>query len=202
MPTAKTKTAAYGPIFPGFRLCEIRIHCGRNKAVEKSHRTRRKPRKEPALRADTCGAAGNLAIRYRIQHDRQHDQQHTREQQRGVSDRMQQRNSTLHRAPERCPFPPETPRDIPAISIAATSKIFARLKIAPPNNAEWRLECDACVKISQERPARGSVAAQRQPQNYRQQQYADRVVPVEQLESPAFFRQLSACWPTIPSKTS
>jgi hypothetical protein len=67
--------------------------------------------------------------------------------------------------------------------------------MTPPTNAEMRLG-----DVGKEAAARRTGAAKGEGQDQREQQDADRVVPVEQLEPPLLGRELLRIGPRSPAE--
>ena len=89
--------------------------------------------------------------------------------------------------------------------MAATSRIFDKLKIAPPSSAQpsdFRPSATACGlgQVRQEAPSAAAAAAQREGRQQREQEYAEGVIPIEQLESPLLARQLLGVGPRSPAE--
>ena len=88
----------------------------------------------------------------------------------------------------------------PAMSMAATSRMFDRLKITPPRNAEPSHLASACCRSARKPRPPLPRAAHGERQHQRQQEHADGVVPVEELEPPFLAGQLLGVGPRAPAQ--
>ena len=88
----------------------------------------------------------------------------------------------------------------PAMSMAATSRMLDRLKITPPRKADPQPFAIGLLKVRQKAAPAGARAAHGEREHEGQQEHADGVIPIEQLETPFLAGEFLRIGPRSPAK--
>ncbi len=177
----------------------IGIHRRGDEAVEHSHEHSAGERQQQALRAHAYRGGRLPAIGQRIQDDRECHQRHADPQECGITDRdrhVVQDYAQNQRQPNADRKGHRHAGDLDGGHQQDVGQVEYRA-------AEERVADAGAVglqQIGEERRAAAAQGAEGRAQNERDQQHAEGVIPVEELEPPARWRELAGVGPRAPTE--
>ena len=186
-PSAKNTSAVYGVNLPAIAGSAIFVSGLRHRRCNESKNC---PMRMPQRTDKTIPLAvvfwpvgGNPPIGQRIENDCRRYARDARKKKTGFPDGS---SRYVMKTPitSANPMPIGNATAIPAMSIAATNKILAILKMTPPSKAEPIVFEFGLPQVRQKASPIFARASERESENKREQQHTEAIVPVEELKPP------------------